>query len=620
MYSGWIIDFYTPGQSGSGSGGNSGSGSGSGSTGTTHTYTDFTADEKEFIADYLDFVIPFIPNNEYYVEEYSYDEDGYSELGINFYTFGNTSAEFEEYLELFSKYTFDFTEEADGYTWYYYSSGDILIDVAYYYYDGEYVVDLYAYFTSDGNTGGGNQGEEDDTTGGSGSGSSSGYPSDVDIITNAGAGLPEDSDGVYDVDFTDAVYVKDVTDQADFIDGCPATGSPAVLVIPIEFSDSLASSKGYSIDALRNIFLENGVNDYYSVYDYYNISSYGQLSLDITVLDFWFKPEKSSTYYYTQTYDYDGEDVEIGDMLVLDEALAYLSGIMDLSKFDSDNNGTIDSVILVNTLDVSEEDFYWAYRYWNFYVDENDKFYVYDGVRANDYVWISYQFIHEYHNENGDALYDDDIMNPYTFIHEFAHVLGANDYYDTAYVEHPMNGLDVMDLLAGDHNAYTKINYGWITSSRLVVIEEGSITLTLEDFSKNGDTIIIANNWDEELGAYQEYYIIVYYVSTGLNGGDAGYFSNDGIVVYHVNASLCREEYDGEMYYYVYNTNTDPSDYYGTENNLIEYVKSSDDTYVYVEGSTLPEVTDDFGEELGYTFVVVSLGDEYATITFTALA
>ena len=59
------------------------------------------------------------------------------------------------------------------------------------------------------------------------------------------------------------------------------------------------------------------------------------------------------------------------------------------------------------------------------------------------------------------------------------------------------------------------------------MVTSESITLKLEDFSKNGDTIIIANNFDESLGVYQEYYIIVYYTNNSLNKGNGnGYFDD----------------------------------------------------------------------------------------------
>ena len=583
---------------------------------TEHLYDNFTDDEFNFIFDTLGIPLPFIPNDEYYVEEYEYED----EIGLNFYAFGNTEAEFLEYLDKFYLYTYDGSDVDEyGDTWYFYSVGDVYIDVSYYYYDGDYVVDLYAYFIIEGGNNGGNNGGNTGDSGNTGGGSGSNPDPDVDLITNNGAGLPDGANGVHNVDFTKAENVKDVTDQGYYLDGCPTTGSPAVLVIPVEFRDVTAASKGYSTDVLKNAFYKNGATDYYSVYDYYFISSYGQLDLDITVLDEWFRPQYSSTYYYTATYDYYGDDVAIGDQLVLNEALAYLEGKMDLSKFDSDGNGIIDAVILINTLDVGEEDFYWAYRYWNIYTDNDGYYYEYDGVSANDYIWASYQFIHEGYNANGETIYTDhSVMNTYTFIHEFAHVLGADDYYDTAYVGSPMSDCDIMDSMLGDHNAYTKFNLGWITTSRLVVADS-TITLTLEAFAKNGDTIIIANNWDDKLGAYQEYYVLVYYTNTDLNANGGGYFQRDGIVVYHVNASLYKENYDGEIYYDVYNNNTDPSDSYGTYDNLIEFVKSAEDTFTYVEGDTLPTVYDDAGNKLIYTFTVDALTETEATITFTTI-
>ena len=467
----------------------------------------------------------------------------------------------------------------------------------------------------------------------SGGGNNSGNTGNSDtqqpsnLITNANAGLPTGANGVYNVDFTKATYVKNVTEQYYYMDGCPTlsttNANPAVLVVPVQFSDVKAASKGYTIDNIRKAWTGSaGTTSYYSVHDYYYTSSYGQLDLDITVLDEWFTPQYNSSYYLNATMDYYGQQFECGDQIIIDEILAYYESRMDLSKFDSDNNGIIDAIVLINTLDINADvTMQWAYRFWNIYTDSDGYYYEYDGVSANDYLWASYSFMHESYDQNGNVSYNNtSVINPYTFIHEFGHVLGADDYYDTSYSsdEGPMAGCDVMDAMPGDHNAYTKFNYGWLTSSRLVVASD-TVTLTLEDFSKNGDTIIIANNWNEALGVYQEYYIVVYYRNVGLNGDDAGYFSRDGIVVYHVNASLYNSDnYNGTAYYDVYNNNTDVSDTYGTQNNLIEYVKSEAGNFTYVEGDTIPSnTTDDQGNKIAYTFTVNSLTADSATITFT---
>ena len=717
-------------------------GNDSGNTDSTHLYTDFKSDEKSLFNSTVGMVIPFIPNDDYYVEEYTYE----NEIGVNFYTFGNTQAEFDAYRALFSSYTNDGTKVDEyGDTWYYYSKGDVCVDMSFYYYENEYVVDIYVYVTDDsGSTGGdssddggdtsgdtinygtrdnpvtttyaynackdlangesspnpfyvkgtvtkiGEKGnyymnvyftdgntemliytinmsngitgfevgdtiiacgyiknyngiiematynktvyvyvvdvitDEDDNGGNGGNeddgGNGGNTGSNENLITNDGKGLPDADNGIYEIDFTKGNYVQNVTDQGYYIDGCPTTGSPAVLVIPVEFSDVTAQSKGYTIENLQKIFNGTG-NDttYHSVHDYFYISSYEKLDLDITVVDSWFRPKNNSSYYENATYDYYGDEVAIGDQLILDEALAYLSTIMDLSKFDSDNNGIIDAVVMVNTLDIdSDVDFQWAYRYWNVYTDDEGYYYEYDSVSANDYIWMCYEFMFEsYDEETSETDYNhSNPLNPYTFIHEFSHILGADDYYDTDYQENPMGGLDMMDSMMGDHNPYTKFNYGWLTTSKLIVTDS-TVTVTLDAFAKNGDTVILACNWDESLGAYQEYYVIMYYTATGLNSGEGGYFMRDGIVVYHINSSLYAEDYEGETYYDVYNNNTSASSEYGTVDNLIEYVKSAEGNYTYAVGDSLPTVTDDNGNTLGYTFTVDALTADSATLTFT---
>lgn len=572
------------------------------SNSTAYLYDDFTAEEKKEYQDLFGFVIPFMATNEYYL--YAYNEDGYQ--GITYYTYENQLSDFTNYLEEFAIFHYDDTvTDSDGDLVYYYSQGDTYIDICFYYAAAYscYVLYVDVYF-------------ETSTDGGDISGE------DVELITNANKGLPTSENGIYNVDFTKAEYVKNVTEQASYLDGCPTTGNPKVLVIPVEFSDVTAASKGYTTDAIEKAFCGTSAElQYYSVKEYYTLSSYGQLNLDITVLDQWYRPQNPSTYYQNATIDYFGYQYDAGEQLVMDEILQQLSTTMDLSEFDSDQNGIIDSIVLVNTLDIdatAESSFNWAFRFWNLYTDSNGYYYEYDEVSANDYLWASYQFLFETTDADGNVSYDGDTPdNTYTFIHEFGHILGADDYYDTTYTSSPLGGADIMDGMSGDHNPYTKFNYGWLTQSRLVVADD-EITLDLAAFEENGDTIIIANNWDDALGIYQEYYVIMYYTNTSLNGKEgAGYFSRDGIVVYHINASLYSMEYDGELYYDVYNNNTDSSDEYGTEDNLIEFVKTEADTYTYIVGDSLSDnLIDSQGNKISYTFTVNSLSATTASLTF----
>ena len=512
------ITIYLGGDSGLGGGSSSGSGDnemGSGNT-NTHTYTEFSADDKNLFKDYFgSFIIPFIANDEYYLEEYSHEyADGSYEEGLNFYTFGNTQAEFDLYKNAFSTFTFDGTDKDEyGDTWYLYSKGDICIDFSYYYGEEDYVVDLYVYYYYEDISGGSGSGS------GGGSGDNGSSNDNINLITNDGKGLPSGTNGVYTVDFTKAKYVKNVTEQGYYLDGCPtlstASANPTVLVVPVQFSDRLAKNLNYTIETLNKAFNGGaGTTDYYSVHDYYLTSSYGKLEVDFTVLDSWYTAKNNSYYYSNKTMDYYGSEVFIGDQVLLDEILQSLSLSMDLSKFDSDDNGVIDAVIMINTLEIDEQnDFNWAYRYWNIYTDNNGYYYEYDGVFANDYLWASYQFLFENYDSEGNISFDDkNAINTYTFIHEFGHILGVDDYYDTSGKTEPMEGCDVMDSMLGDHNPFTKFNLGWITTSRLITTKS-SVIVQLEEFSKNGDTIIIANNWDDDLGVYQEYYILIYYTN-----------------------------------------------------------------------------------------------------------
>ena len=603
--------------------------------GDGYKYTDFTDEEKQILTESVGTVIPFIPCQKYYFEGI-YDKTDFSE-GVKYYTTGSTRADFDSYVKLFSDYEYAGTYVDNfGDTWYTYKNDSVTVNISYYFYSGVSYIDVLVCPRTDSGDNAGNT-DNDNTGGNTGdntdNGNTGGNTGDNTDNGNTGGNTGDNTggngndntnvdNGYRAIDFTRATNVKNVTDQGYYQGGCPTTGSPAVLVIPVEFSDVTAQSKGYTTDTLLKAWSDDADDtDYHSVHDYYYISSYGELDLDITVLDFWFRPEKASSYYESATIDYYGEDTAIGDQIIMDEALKYLDEEkgMDLSEFDSDNNGMIDAVVLISTLDVGEDDFHWAYRYWNIYTDEDEYYYEYDGVSANDYLWASYQFIHESYDYSGETTYSDtSVINTYTYIHEFGHVLGADDYYDTSYSgdNSPLDGYDIMDSMMGDHNAYTKFNYGWLTESRLVTTTT-STTLTLEAFEKNGDTIIIANNWSDTLGAYQEYYIVAYYTNSGLNSGDYGYFERDGIVVYHVNATLSSETSDGETYYDVKNNNTDPSDDYGTEDNLIEFVKTAGGSFTYVAGDTLPAVKDDNGKNLGYTFTVDSLDADTATITFT---
>ena len=559
------------------------------------TYTDFTDEEKNILTSFIGEVVPFSATDDYRFTEL-YQGKGYKE-GIRYYTYGNSQSDYYEYLRSFIqngyKLTGTTTDSVDR-KWNHYEKGNVGVTTSYYQYNGNDFIDVcicYIYA----------------------------QPDATITLTNEGVRLPEDDDGVYEIDFTRSEHISNAGGLKDNLLACPSTGSPAVLVIPVEFPDKTAESQRYSIDKIQRVF--NGENDYYSVDEYYYLSSYGALDLQITVIDEWFTASQNSTYYKNLTRNYNGVEIEIGDQELMHEALSYLDDKMDLSQFDSDGNGTIDAVIMVNTLYVDGNNmFNWAFQYRNYYEDESGNLYEYDGVYAYDYIWASYAFIYEKELSGNRFVYTDSrVCNPKTFIHEFAHIIGATDYYDTSYTSTlgPMRGLDIMDNSIGDHNPFTKINLGWISESRLVIPSNSSLTLTLKPFSESGDTIIIANNWSDELGGYQEYFILIYYRNTGLNDSKDKYFDQDGIVLYHVNSTLLREEYLNDAFYSLVNSNTASGHNGGSGYDLLEIVNCGNQRYILYEGDKLSTVFDDHVELLHTTYTVVSLTEDEATITFS---
>lgn len=468
--------------------------------------------------------------------------------------------------------------------------------------------------------------------------------------------IEEDTgEGYSKVDFTKA-EISNIGQTAYQLDGCPSTGEVNFLVLPVEFSDSKAADKGFTTEIINKAF--NGPTDstfqYYSVGEYFAKSSYGKFTPKFNVLDKWYQPSKPSTYYLdpnNTTKDYLGNELELGDQMVIEEILTQLDEEnFDFTKYDLDQNGCIDGVIVINTLEIDPEvTMQWAYQWNNYLLNDAGDDYLYHGSNEefslNNYFWGSCDFLYSHigEDENGEPVevytHDVDPTNTYTFIHELSHVIGAADYYDTTYEAYfydedgnpvdmsAMKGCDVMDAYASDHSPFTKFEYGWVTETKWVNTEAKK-TFELRPFESSGDTLVFGNDYDPQKGAFQEYYIVSYYTNTGLNyfekdGQDtAGFFSRDGIVIYHVDASYIVEEEEGFNYYYlVYNNDFSYEDYekgLNTDYFLLTFVKSQNDTFTYVAGDRMPtNLKDHNGKKLPYSLQCNYVNEEKASVTLT---
>ena len=304
----------------------------------------------------------------------------------------------------------------------------------------------------------------------------------------------------------------------------PSTGNQKILVIPVEFKDYPASSlkggeKG-SINYINQAFFGNPYNTFYeSVASYYNKSSYGHLSLEGKVSN-WFKTNKTVEEVKRESI------YQIQSQHVLQDAIEwYRETYDDIDEFDQNKDGYIDAVWLIYSAPHMENDsFLWAHTYYDHSNGYSAKPY------ASMYSWASYDFM----------FYQTNKPETHVYIHETGHLLGLKDYYSVDVDKQfaPTCYFDMMDTNIGDHNAFSKILLNWTTP---YVIED-ECEITIGSFTETGDCILLSPSWNGS--AMDEYLLLEYYTPTYLHKADSNTgwqyknLKESGLRVYHVDARV----------------------------------------------------------------------------------
>ncbi|MBG0762708.1 hypothetical protein IY230_03660, partial [Acholeplasma laidlawii] len=312
--------------------------------------------------------------------------------------------------------------------------------------------------------------------------------------------------------------------------GLPSTGTYDVLVVPVEIQNvPFEASYKTKLDKVFNgTSLDTG---WESVSSYYYKSSFGLLDLNFDILD---KHITSNVKSYYETKDEDG------DQYVILDALTALDSTIDFSKYDSNNDGVIDSIIFIYSTDYNYDvDPWWA---WVYVSDPTIVGSVseLDGKNFEYYFWASYEFINDTLPGNNDL-----ILNSETYIHELGHLMGIVDFYQYDGERYgPMGGFDMMDANAGDHGPFNKLVFGWLQP---LIAQKGTYQVTLDSYSTDTDglnnTLLIPFNSSDlnDGNAFDEYLLVMFYTPNGLYSAHSGleYIpSNAGIVVYHIDARL----------------------------------------------------------------------------------
>ena len=324
------------------------------------------------------------------------------------------------------------------------------------------------------------------------------------------------------------------------------TGDQKVLVIPVDFVDyraaSLEGGATISRQVIQNAFFGTPeTTQWESVASYYDKSSYGQLHLTGFVSDWFSSTEVAATIAAS------GSKTVTTERILKAAVSWYKDTYEDIDEFDQNDDGYLDAVFLVYAAPyINNDSVLWAFTSFDTGVDGANYL---GNPLGNAYVWASYHFLNVY-NHKGD---------PHTFIHEFGHLLGLTDYYNTSalpasfpdfspldhpfkryqYTHGPTGRVDMMDYSIGDHTVLSKMLLNWVRP--YVVTAPGK--LKIKPFSSSGEAIILANSWNGK--AFDEYLAIEFYGPTGLNYVDSerGYghsaarlMGQFGIKVYHVDA------------------------------------------------------------------------------------
>ena len=353
------------------------------------------------------------------------------------------------------------------------------------------------------------------------------------VTDESGRMLIKDRDGFYRSAFTKAPALRDVQKAQAMrarksIRRSPInSGEKHFLVILVEFSD-LSFTVKTPKTAFGNMLNQYGYSDNGgtgSVRDYFVDNSSGKFTPTFDVIGP-VKASKKASYYGSNNDD--GNDEHAGELFAEACSLAHAKGLANFSDYDNDKDGTIDNIFFYyaghDEAEGGGEDTIWphasslAYGYGDV---------VYDGVHLGAYACSS-----ELRGSSGANM-----CGIGTFCHEFAHVLGIPDFYDTDYEENG-SGLGLGSFSLMSHGCY---NNDGRTPPNLNAEERCMMEwMKMPDFWNEGSKTLygIQNNVAGRLPTNNdgEYFLFETRDGTGWDK----YIGQEceGLVVYHVDKSL----------------------------------------------------------------------------------
>lgn len=419
-----------------------------------------------------------------------------------------------------------------------------------------------------------------------------------------------------------------------------AEGEITSLVVPVYWQDQPETATDKTLNKiyaeLGRVVDKNGnVQDYsdnlknsYSVSEYFDTASYNNYSVTSFVTD-WYK----APFDYANDREYAAVASDDAFKYELYNWLLETYPDMDWTKFDTDADGFIDSVIIINAGTSDSPELNMTSYSYALFVSTG---YTGEGAGTQEQP-VMKNFI----------SMNTSFLGSNALIHEYSHSFGIIDYYDVTYSGiDTLGSFDMQSQNVGDWNAYSKYAAGWIKPEVVAGLESGeSKQITIGSFAETGDAIVIPAAGVEHDGPFGEYILIDLFTDDGVNKYDAaeyGLSGKYGVRITHVSSDMEKRVLKGDdgVKYPIGTVHYDNS-YSEDGKYLIEVIQaggkntftnlenlrtqlSSKDLFKKGDVFDVAEYTEFFndglmddGSDFGYTVEIVSVSEDSAVISIT---
>ena len=304
----------------------------------------------------------------------------------------------------------------------------------------------------------------------------------------------------------------------------PVVGVRKVLTILMGFSDKPFTYTAINFDSLMNYPGYLGFAQGGSVLDYYYENSYGQLSIESTVIGPFVAANPSSYYSRPQ-----GSVSDHSAELVVEAINLADSYGIDFSLFDGNNDGYVDCIHVVfagNRYSVGGNGIIWPYN--SAFITPISK----DGKNISEFILTPELFGNTGTNINSIG----------TICHELGHVFGAPDFYPIGASHNAQDslGTGVWDVMANGcnhnggyspshHNPYTKTTIFQWTTPNIISQSETNSTYNIPTSSQCSTAI-----YKIPTTATGEYYLLENRQKYFFDR----YLPDSGLLIYHIHGNI----------------------------------------------------------------------------------